>query len=55
MPDETRKTSNKKPGPPKCRGCGGIVDEKETILVGGNKWHRKCAEQKGKKVPVEYR
>jgi len=48
------KGSTKKPGPAKCRGCGGILDEKEMIRIGGNKWHRRCAEQKKKKIPIEY-
>jgi len=51
---EDKKASNKKPGPPKCRGCSGLVDLKEVIIVGGNKWHRRCAEQKKKHVPKEY-
>lgn len=54
MPLEGKKGSPKKPGPPKCRGCGGVVDVKETILIGSNKWHRRCAEQKKKYIPQEY-
>jgi len=51
---EKEKGSSKKPGPPKCRGCGSIVDEKESLIIGGNKWHRACAEQKKKHIPKEY-
>lgn len=54
MAEDSKKTSNKKPGPPKCRACGGLTEEKETVLIGGNKWHRRCAEQKNKKIPKEY-
>ncbi|MDQ7822987.1 MAG: hypothetical protein RDV48_09360 [Candidatus Eremiobacteraeota bacterium] len=48
------KGSAKKPGEPKCRGCGGLLEGKEVVKVGGNKWHKECAEQKGKKIPKEY-
>lgn len=54
MAQEEKKGTKKKPGPPKCRGCGGLLDAKERIRLGGNRWHRRCAEQKGKKVPREY-
>lgn len=52
---EKEKGSAKKPGPPKCRGgCGAVVDEKEMVIIAGNKWHRACAEKKKKYVPKEY-
>lgn len=54
MPLEGKKGSAKKPGPPKCRGCGTLVDPKDAILIGGNKWHRRCADQKKKHIPREY-
>jgi len=47
--------SSKKPGEPKCRGCGGLLEGKDVVKVGGNKWHKECAEQKGKKIPIEYK
>lgn len=51
---EEKKGSAKKPGPPKCRGCSSLVDMKDVILIGKNKWHRRCAEQKKKYIPREY-
>lgn len=54
MPLEDKKGSNKKPGPAKCRGCGSLVDLKEAIRIGSNKWHRRCAEQRKKHIPREY-
>lgn len=48
------KGSNKKPGPPKCRGCGGLLEGKETVKISKNKWHKECALKKGKKIPKEY-
>jgi len=51
---EKEKGSNKKPGPAKCRGCGSIVDLNENLIIGGNKWHRACAEEKKKYIPKEY-
>lgn len=55
MAQEGKKGTSKKPGPPKCRGCGGLLEEKETLYIGGSKWHRRCAEQKKKHIPIEYR
>ncbi len=54
MAQEGKKGANKKPGPPNCRLCGGPLDEKETVWIGGRRWHRRCAEQKKKKIPIEY-
>ena len=54
MAQEGKKGSAKKPGPAKCRGCGGLLDEKDRILIGGNKWHQRCAESKKKLIPKEY-
>lgn len=51
---EPKKSSGKKPGPPKCRGCGGVLEEKAVVKIGSNKWHSECAKQKGKKIPKEY-
>ncbi len=48
------KGSAKKPGEPKCKGCGGLLEGKTVVKVGGNKWHKECAENKGKKIPREY-
>ena len=48
------KGSAKKPGPAKCRGCGGLMEGKDPAVIGGNKWHKECAEKKGKKIPREY-
>jgi len=48
------KGSAKKPGEPKCRGCSGPLEGKNIVLIGGNKWHRECAEKSGKKIPKEY-
>ncbi|MCL5037637.1 MAG: hypothetical protein M1269_11065 [Chloroflexi bacterium] len=44
----------KKPGDPKCRGCGGIMEGREAVKVGGKKWHKECAVKAGKKIPKEY-
>lgn len=51
---EPKKGSGKKPGPAKCRGCAGGLEGKVIIKIGGNKWHKECAEKKGKKVPKEF-
>lgn len=51
---EPKKSGGKKPGPPKCRGCGGGLEGRAVAKIGGNKWHQECAEQKGKKIPREY-
>jgi hypothetical protein len=45
---------SKKPGEPKCRGCGGLLEGRETVVVAGKKWHTECVVQKGKKIPKEY-
>lgn len=50
-----KKSSNKKPGDPKCRGCSGLLEGKEVIKVGRSKWHKNCAAEKGKKIPKEYK
>ena len=48
------KSSNKKPGEPKCRSCHGSLEGKDVVRIGGSKWHRECAEKSGKKIPAEY-
>jgi len=48
-------TSQKKPGEPKCRECGGALEGKVVVKIGGNRWHKECAEKKGKHIPIEYR
>jgi len=48
------KGSAKKPGEPKCRGCGGLLEGKTVVKVGGRKWHLECAKEKGKNIPKEY-
>lgn len=47
--------SAKKPGEPKCRGCGGLLEGRPVVKVGGARWHRECAERAGKFIPREYR
>ena len=49
------KGSAKKPGPAKCRGCGGLMEGKESAVINGKKWHKECIEKKGKKIQKEYR
>ena len=49
------KGSSKKPGDPKCRECGGLLEGRPTVRVGGYKWHQECAEKKGRFIPREYR
>ena len=49
------KGSAKKPGEPKCRGCGGVLESRVVVKIGKNKWHKECAEQKGKFISREYR
>ncbi|MFH1454198.1 MAG: hypothetical protein ABIH00_09535 [Armatimonadota bacterium] len=48
------KGSPKKAGSPKCRGCGGLLEGKALAKISGKKWHKECAEKKGKKIPQEY-
>jgi hypothetical protein len=48
------KGSAKKPGEPKCRGCGGLLEGKTVVKIGGRKWHKECAVEKKKKLPTEY-
>ncbi|MFP4496986.1 MAG: hypothetical protein ACLFQV_02145 [Vulcanimicrobiota bacterium] len=45
----------KKPSEPKCRGCGGLLEGKPVVKIGGNKWHLECAQKAGKHIPKEYR
>lgn len=49
------KGSSKKPGDPKCRACGGLLEGRAVVRIGGNKWHSECAEKQSKFIPVEYR
>lgn len=49
------KGSSKKPGDPKCRDCGGLLEGRPTVRVGGFKWHQECAEKKNKFISREYR
>ncbi len=44
----------KKPSDPKCRGCGGLLEGRQTVRIAGNKWHVECAQKAGKKIPREY-
>ena len=46
------KSSTKKPGDPKCRGCHGLLENSEAIRIGGAKWHYECAVKAGKKIPI---
>lgn len=48
------KGSAKKPGPAKCRNCGGLLEGRETVKIGGNQWHKECAEKAKKFIPREY-
>lgn len=48
------KSSNKKPGEPKCRACHGSLEGKDVVRVGGANWHRECAVKAGKKIAAEY-
>lgn len=45
----------KKIGQPRCRGCGGFLEGKPVVKIGGNKWHIECAIKAGKHIPKEYR
>jgi hypothetical protein len=49
------RSSAKKPGPSKCRGSSALIEGRDWVKVGGNKWLREVAEQKGKFIPIEYR
>jgi hypothetical protein len=49
------KASSKKPGPPKCKKCHGLLEGKDVARIGGHKWHKECAETAGKKIPAEYK
>jgi hypothetical protein len=49
------KGSSKKPGDPKCRDCGGLLEGRPTVRIGGYKWHQECAEKKEKFISREYR
>ena len=49
------RSSAKKPGPSKCRGSGGAIEGRDWVRLGGAKWLREVAEQKGKFIPIEYR
>ena len=49
------KGSTKKPGPAKCRGSSALIEGREWVRIGGNKWLKEVAEQKGKFIPLEYR
>jgi len=48
------KGSVKKPGPAKCRNCGGLLEGKDVVKIGGNKWHKECAQKAKKSIPKEY-
>jgi len=45
----------KKVGEPRCRGCGGFLEGKPIVKIGGKKWHIECAIKAGKHIPKEYR
>ena len=49
------RSSAKKPGPSKCRGSSALIEGRDWIRIGGSKWLREVAEQKGKFVPIEHR
>ncbi len=49
------KGSAKKPSDPKCRGSAAPIEGRDWVRVGGAKWLREVAEQKGKFIPLEYR
>ena len=49
------KGSAKKPGDKKCRGSAGPIEGRDWVRIGGSKWLREVAEQKGKFIPLEYR
>ncbi len=49
------RSSSKKPGDPKCRLTSAPVEGRDWVRIGGNKYLREAAEQKGKYIPLEYR
>ena len=49
------RSSVKKPGPSKCRGSAALIESRDWVRIGGSKWLREVAEQKGKFIPLEYR
>ena len=49
------KGSAKKPGEKKCRGSSGLIEGRDWVRIGGAKWLREVAEQKGKFIPLEFR
>lgn len=49
------RSSSKKPGDPKCRVTSAPVEGRDWVRIGGNKYLREAAEQKGKFIPLEYR
>ena len=49
------RSSAKKPGPSKCRGSSALIEGRDWVRVGGSKWLREVAEQKGKFIPIEHR
>ncbi len=49
------KGSAKKPGDKKCRGSAGPIEGRDWVRIGGSKWLREVAEQKGKFIPLEFR
>lgn len=49
------RSSSKKPGEPKCRATGAPVEGRDWVRIGGSKYLREAAEQKGKFIPLEYR
>jgi len=49
------RSSSKKPGEPKCRATSAPVEGRDWVRIGGSKYLREAAEQKGKFIPLEYR
>lgn len=49
------RSSSKKPGEPKCRATSAPVEGRDWVRIGGHKYLREAAEQKGKFIPLEYR
>ena len=47
-------TSTKKPGEPKCRACGGVLEGTVVVKIGGKRWHKECAVKSKKFIPKEY-
>ena len=38
----------------KCKKCRGTIEGSSYVKIAKSKWHKDCAKEAGKKIPIEY-